>query len=237
MASRRRSCRCRDRRRRQPHRPEALDLLQRPPRRRALLPGLPGAAHVPALPQDGRRARRAHRRGAGHPQGLPLGRPRQPADGGRQAGAALPRHAGEARRAGRDARAHLREGAEQDPGPGQAPPAHRRADRQGELALDVGRREGRRLRGPAGAERPGREGRRGPVLHAAAAHRGHRGLRAARAGRGDHRPRLRHRRLPPRRPRLPRQPLRARPRRRSGTCASTPCAASSWWTASRACAR
>ena len=32
---------------------------------------------------------------------------------------------------------------------------------------DVGRREGRRLRGPAGAERPGHEERRGAVLHAA----------------------------------------------------------------------
>ena len=37
------------------------------------------------------------------------------------------------------------------------------------------RREGRRLRGPAGEERPGHEGRRRPVLHPAAAHPGHRG--------------------------------------------------------------
>ena len=33
--------------------------------------------------------------------------------------------------------------------------------------VDVGRREGRRLRGPAGEERPGHEERRRPVLHAA----------------------------------------------------------------------
>jgi hypothetical protein len=40
------------------------------------------------------------------------------------------------------ARDHLREGPEQDPGSGEAPAAHRGADRQGALALDVGRREG-----------------------------------------------------------------------------------------------
>ncbi|MGH7577098.1 MAG: addiction module protein [Longimicrobiales bacterium] len=36
------------------HRPEAVVVLQRPPRRRPLVPGLSRAAHVPALPEDGR---------------------------------------------------------------------------------------------------------------------------------------------------------------------------------------
>src|SRR5712692_3120256 len=37
-------------------RPAALELLQHPPRRRALVRRLPRAAHVPALPEDGGRA-------------------------------------------------------------------------------------------------------------------------------------------------------------------------------------
>ena len=37
-------------------RPEALELLQRPARRRAVVPGLHRATHVPAVPEDGGRA-------------------------------------------------------------------------------------------------------------------------------------------------------------------------------------
>ena len=69
------------------------------------------------------------------------------------------------------------------------------------VAGDVGGRQGRRLRGPAGAERPGHEERRGAVLHAAAAHRRARGLRAPAARRDHRRPGLRHGRLSPLRPR------------------------------------
>ena len=64
------------------------------------------------------------------------------------------------------------------------------------------RREGRRLRVAAGAQRPGREDRRGAVFHAAAAHPGHGGRDAPRPGRHRLRPGLRHRRLPAGGPRL-----------------------------------
>ena len=62
----------------------------------------------------------------------------------------------------------------------------------------VRRREGRRLRRAAAEERRGREGRRGPILHAAPADRGDRGRDAARAGDDDLRSGLRHGRLPAR---------------------------------------
>ena len=71
---------------------------------------------------------------------------------------------------------------------------------------DVRRREGRRLRGSAGAERPGHEGRRRPVLHAAPAHRAIVDCVQPQPGEVDRRPGLRHRRLPARRARLPRRP-------------------------------
>ena len=62
----------------------------------------------------------------------------------------------------------------------------RRPDRPGELADARRRREGRRLRGAAGEERRGREVRRGPVLHAAAADPGdRRGDAAASRGCGS----------------------------------------------------
>ena len=114
------------------------------------------------------------------PEGLPLGRPRGARDGRRAARRPLPQDArlNSARAAG--CSAHLPKGAEQDSGPGQAPPAHRRADRQGGLDLDVVRREGRRLRGPAREERAGHQERRRPVLHAAPADRRDRGLHRSR---------------------------------------------------------
>ena len=46
------------------HRPEALELLQRPPRRRPVVPGLHRAADVPAVPEDGRRADASRRSAA-----------------------------------------------------------------------------------------------------------------------------------------------------------------------------
>ena len=100
------------------------------------LPGLPGAAHLPALPEDGRRAGRAHRASEQPiPEGYRWSRPRRTR---RWRASSSKQHYRDTlrapRQAGRDARAHLPQGPEQDPGPGQAPPAHRRADRQGELA-------------------------------------------------------------------------------------------------------
>ena len=189
-------------RRREPHRPEALVLLPRPARRRALLPGLPGAAHLPAVPEDGRRARTAHRRAAADTGRLSLGEPCVADDGGRGAGAALPRDAARPRHAWRHARADLREGAEPDPGPGQAAPVDRRADRPGGLVGDGRRREGRRLRGTAGEECPGRQGGRAAVLHAAGGHPGDGRLRAAAARRSRRGSGVRHGWLPARRPRV-----------------------------------
>src|SRR5581483_7204874 len=53
--------------------PTALELLQRPPRRRSLLPGLSRAAHVPALSEDGRRVdTRALESRPVHPEGARL---------------------------------------------------------------------------------------------------------------------------------------------------------------------
>ena len=79
--------------------------------------------------------------------------------------------------------ADLRQGAEQVPGPGQAAPRDRRPDRRRELVVHGRRREGRRLRGPAGEERAGHQERRRPVLHAARADPGDGGLHRAQAGR------------------------------------------------------
>ena len=82
--------------------------------------------------------------------------------------------------------------------------------------VDLARRgrEGRCLRGAAGEERAGREGRRGTILHASAADPRDRGCGAPAARRDDLRPGLRHRRLPPRRPRLHR-PRRTPPSTRT----------------------
>ena len=102
---------------------------------------------------------------------------------------------------------------------------------------DVGGRQGRRLRGPAGTERPGHEERRGAVLHAAVPDRRARGLRAPDAGRDHRRPGLRHGRVSPLGPHLRRHATTSSTRTRSATSATTPCAAWNWSTASLACAR
>jgi type I restriction enzyme M protein len=59
----------------------------------------------------------------------------------------------------------------------------------------LGRRQGRRLRGLAAEERRGREGRRGPVFHAARADRRHGGGGRPAAGPDDLRSGLRHGRV------------------------------------------
>ncbi len=100
--------------------------------------------------------------------------------GRRRAGSAVPPHPGRAGQGQRPDRHHLPQGAEQDPGPGQAAPAGR-ADRRRDVDRPGHRRQGRHLRGAAGEERPGRQVRRRAVLHPAPADQGHRGRDAARA--------------------------------------------------------
>ena len=160
-------------------------------------------------------------------------------EGRRRAVRPLPPHAGGAGQAEGHARPDLRQGAEQVPGPGQAAPPDRGPDRRRELVGAGRRREGRRLRGPAGEERAGHQERRGPVLHAARADPGHGRLHRAQAGRDDLRPGLRHRRLPARRPRLRRRAQR-QPRRatRSSTCKEDAFTRlRSWCRPRRGCAR
>ena len=158
--------------------------------------------------------------------------------GRRRAGGPLHRHCSNelGTRAG-TARADLPQGAEPDPGPGQAAAADRRPDRPGDVDRHRRRRQGRRLRGAAGEERRGHQVRRRPVLHAARPDQGD-GRRACSRSRARRSPtRLRHRRLPARRPRLHRRQPRARPRRealppRRGLLAATRSS-----TTPRACAR
>ena len=77
-------------------------------------------------------------------------------------------HPGGARQVPGHARRHLPQGAEQDPGPGEAEAAGLRPDRPRAVDDARRRREGRRLRGAARQERRGRQVGRGPVLHARA---------------------------------------------------------------------
>jgi REP element-mobilizing transposase RayT len=60
------------------HRPTPVELLQRPARRRRVLRRLRRAAHLPALPQDGRRAAQ-NGQAQRHPRRLQLGQPARPA--------------------------------------------------------------------------------------------------------------------------------------------------------------
>jgi type I restriction enzyme M protein len=94
------------------------------------------------------------------------------------------------------------QGAEQDPGPGQAAPARRRADRQGELVGDVADVKGDAYEGLLERNAQDVKGGAGQYFTPRAAHRRDRGLRAAPARRDRRRPRLRHRRLPARRARV-----------------------------------
>jgi hypothetical protein len=93
---------------------EAVELLQHPAGRRALVRRLRRAAHVPAVPQDGRRAEPAAvEQGIAGAGGVRLAEPA--GEGRRRAGGALPPRAGHARQAGRHARRGVPQGAEQDP--------------------------------------------------------------------------------------------------------------------------
>ena len=100
------------------------------------------------------------------------------------------------------ARHDLPQGAEPDPGPGQAQAADRRPDRQGELVGGRHRRQGRRLRGAARKGAEDIKVRRRAVLHPARPDR-RRWSTCIRPTSGDtrRRPGLRHRRLPARRAR------------------------------------
>ncbi len=136
-----------------------------------LLSGLHLADLLSPVPQDGRGAGDADRRAVAPAGRLALGRHQGAC--GRGAG-------GEIRQAARNAVAPVRrdrrdlpQGAERNPGPGQAQAA-RRPHRLGDLAQPAGRREGRDLRGLAGAQRRGRQIGRRPIFHAARADRGDR---------------------------------------------------------------
>ena len=126
---------------------------------------------------------------------LALGRHQGP--GRRGADGDLRQAARQAVEAGRDHRRDLPQGPERNPGPGQAQPP-RRPDRQRNLARPAGRREGRDLRRPAGAQRRGREIGRRAIFHPARADRGDGRGRRSRAGPERPRPRLRHGGLPAR---------------------------------------
>ena len=155
----------------------------------------------------------------------------------RRAGGALPARPHRARPAAGDARGRLPQGAEPDPGSGEAAPADRRPDRPRELADARRRREGRRLRGAAREERGGREVGRRAVLHAAAADPGDRRGDATRAGDDGSatRPAARAASCSPRTSGS-RAAIRTSTRTRSGTCASTRCAAGRSSTTRRASA-
>ena len=192
------------------HRPEALELLQRPSGRRPILRRLPRAADLPHLSQDDARAQPAslypvaRLPAAAHTAGPRLAQPPGARRG--RAGDPLPPYLGDPCPPARYHRSHLREGPEQDPRAGDADPAHQRADRQRELACPQRRREGRRLRVVTRTQRAGREDRRRPVLHASSPDPGHRRCPAAPAGYDRLRPGLRHWRIPLGGPRLYRPP-------------------------------
>ena len=86
------------------------------------------------------------------------------------------------------ARHDLPQGAEPDPGPGEAQAPDRRPDRQGELVGLGHRHQGRRLRGVAEQGRRRHEVRRRAVLHAARADPGDRRCRRPDARRHGRRP-------------------------------------------------
>ena len=95
--------------------PEALELLQHPAGRRAVLWRLPGAAHLPHFPQDDGRAKppalhpAAGLSAATHPRRLRLAQPAGPR--GRRTGDPLPPHLGDAGPTARNARRHIPQGA------------------------------------------------------------------------------------------------------------------------------
>ena len=164
---------------------------QRAPRCRRQHVRVHRAAHVPAVPQDGRGARDAAAEpGARRARGVLLAPTARLV--GRGARRHLQPHPARAGRPARRPRHDLPRRAEQDLQPVAPQDADRRLPRQGEL---VGGRRGhqrRRLRGAAGAQRRGHEDDRRPVLHAARADPGDRRRRAADRRRPRGRPGLRH---------------------------------------------
>ena len=213
-------------------------LLQRPARRRAVVPGLPRAAHVPAVPQDGRRARARSPARSSRSRRATAG-PTSPTRRWRASGwrSTTARRCASSAKQGGMLGLIFRKAQNKIQDPAKLRQLIVELIGKEDWLGDVRRREGRRLRGPAREERPGHQERRGAVLHAA--------RRSSTAivdcvrpepGEVDRRPGLRHRRLPARRPRLRRRATTSSTATRSGTCATRRCAASRSWTASRACA-
>ena len=152
-------------------RSEALELLQHPARRRAVVRRLRRAADLPALPQDGPRADAA----AAQRAVAAAGRLRLAVSleqGRRRARGPLQRAAARARQAAGSPWPHLPQGAEPHPGPVEAQAPDRRPHRPGDVDGHRRRRQGRRLRGAAREERRRHQVRRRPVLHAARADQG-----------------------------------------------------------------
>ena len=159
---------------------ETLGLLPHPAARRHRLRRLHRADHLPALPQDGRRA------------GIDLTLEFADADAtgpiapGRGSGTTadaltrpLHRDPPRPRQAAGHPRRHLRRGPIAVQQPGQ-PQAARRPDRRDRMDLARRRREGRRLRGPAGEGRQRGEEGGGAVFHAPRPHPVDRPLHEAR---------------------------------------------------------
>ena len=193
-------------------------ILQRPPRRRPVLRRLRRAVDVPAVPQDGRRADASPR--STRPSPIPAGYDWPAlADRGRRCLEAHYRHT-------------LEELGKQ---PGMLGVIFRKAQNKIQdpaklrrLIVDLidkeqwstprRRRKGRRLRGPAGEERRGRQRRapastspRAPLIAAMV------DVMRPAARRDDLRPGLRHRRFPARRPRYIAKHYAASTATRSGT--------------------
>jgi hypothetical protein len=216
-------------------RPAALELLQHPPRRRAVVRRLPRAAHIPPVPEDGGRADEAAiLAAADRPRRARLAEPPRPRR--RRARGALHPPAAGARREDRDDRRRLPQGAEPDPGSGEAPEARRRPHRPRDVACARRGREGRRVRRAPRAQRGGREVGRGAVLHAAAAHPRDRRGDATGAGDADLRSRLWNGRLPPRRARVDSGQPSARPRPEATPSGSRHSGAGRSWTTRHGCA-
>ncbi len=135
-------------------RPEAVELLQRPARRRPVVRRLRRAADLPAVPEDGRRADQAAVQPAG-------GRPGRARLASRCSSATATSwrcttgtSSSELGQQPGMLGVDLPQGAEPDPGPGEAAAADRRPDRPRAVDDARRRREGRRLRGAARRRTP-----------------------------------------------------------------------------------
>ncbi len=157
--------------RRQGDRRQVVELLQHLARRRVVVRRLPGAAHLLAVPQDGRGAARARLRS----HRARRARLAVVANAeGRSTRSALHRNPQRTRSQRQPARRRVPQGAEPHPGPGEVAAPHQGPHRRRAVDGTRSRREGRRVRRAPGEERRRHEVGRGAVLHAACADLGNR---------------------------------------------------------------